>query len=183
MWRGTSSGLFEDGSSMFLLNTPIKICGVMSQKRAEWSPYYIAQHQFYSFCWYEASDSSHSGLAINKLSTRSLFNFTSSLIQIQKLIFMYCTIIFLRRHTSWDCFQDFILRKCQVNNFSNNFPQQCQKRLFSLFICFTFQFFKPQWLCTSCFNSKTSKFYRQSNYTYNLAVKLWFFLNSINWLA
>ena len=124
IWRGTSSGLFEDGSSMFLRNTSIKICDVMSQKKAERSPYHIAQHQFHSFCWYEASNSSHSGLAVDKLTTRSLFNFTSFLIQVQKSIF-----IFLRRHTRWDCFQDLILRTCQVSNFSNNFLHQCQNRL------------------------------------------------------
>lgn len=185
MWRGTSSGLFGDGSSMFLRNTPIKICGVMSQKKAEWSPYDISQHQFHSFCWYEASDSSHSRLAINKHSTCSLFNFTTSLIQVQKSIFIYCTIIFLHRYTSWDCFQDLILRTCQVNNVSKNFLHQCQKRLFffSLFTFFNFQFFKVQWLCNSCFNSKTSEFYRESNYMFHMAIKLWFSLNSINWLG
>ena len=149
MWSGTSSGLFEDGNSMFLRNTPIKLCDVMSQKKAEWSPYHIAQHQFRSFCWHVASDSSHSGLAINKLSARSLFNFTSSPTQIQKsifmyytIIFMYYTIIFIRRQRSWDCFQDVIFRTCQVNNVSSNFLHQCHKCLiFFLFIFFTFQFF------------------------------------------
>jgi hypothetical protein len=181
MWKKTSSELFEEGSSMFLRNTSIKLCGVMSQKKAEWSPYHIAQHQFHSLCWYETRDSCHSGLAIKKLPTWSLLNFRSSLIQIQKSIFTYCTIIFLRRHTSWDCFQDLILSTCQVYNVSNNFLQQCQKHLsFPLFIFFTFQLFKAQWLCTSCFNSRISKFYRQSNYMFHMAVKLWFSLNSIN---
>jgi len=160
---------------MFLRNTLIKLCGVMSQKKAKWSPYHTAQHKFHSFCWYEASDSSHSGLAFNKLSTRSLFNFTSFLNQIQKSICMFCTIIFFRRYTSWDCFQDLIRRTCQVNNVSNNFLHQCQKRLFSLFIFFTFQFLKAQWLRTTCFKNKTSEFYRHSNYMFHVAVKLWFF--------
>lgn len=74
--RGTPTGLLQDGSSR--------------KKNTVWSPYHVSQHHSQTACPYTMwpSDTSHSGMATNKLSTRSLLNLCRPQSKLQKSVFM-----------------------------------------------------------------------------------------------